>query len=200
MKKYLPHIFVFLVFIVLLVLAINKKSSVIENTLVMDEITRIEQLSVVEEEGQESNITPQDLNKLKELVKEDKIAESYAKELEWLVEHNESQHILHSTSFMRDYIETGKDSPCVPHELWHVSLFAKHGDMDYARQQAKYVEKGYKAWEESIDKKREAYAQFYKSLDELKAMIKEAIAKLKQNDYSEKTLEQLELIGSVGLC
>jgi len=200
MKKYFPHIFVFLVFIVLLVLAINKKSSVIGNALVIDEITRIEQFSVVEEEGQKSNITSQDLNKLKELVKEDRIAESYAKELEWLVEHNESQHILHSTSFMRDYIETGKDAPCVPHELWHVSLFVKHGDMEYAKKQAESVEKGYRAWEKSVDEKRKAYPQFYRSLDQLKAMIKEAIARLKQNDYSDKTLEQLELIGAVGLC
>jgi len=199
MKKYLPYIFVFLVFIVLLVLAINKKSSVIGNVAIFEEITKTEQLSV-QEENKPSNITSYDLSKLKDLVKGDDIAESYVRELEWLITHNESQHILHSTSFMRDYIKTGKDVSCVPHELWHVSLFAKHGDMDYAKKQAKSVEKSYDAWEKSVDEKRKAYPQFYKTLDELKKRIQNMLIKLKQNDYSNDTLEELELIGTVGLC
>lgn len=199
MKKYLPYIFVFLVFAILLVLAVSKKSSVIGNAEIFKEITKIEQLSV-QDEDKPNNVTAQDLSKLKDLVKDDNIAESYVRELEWLITHNESQHILHSTSFMREYIETGKDVPCVPHELWHVSLFVKHGDMDYAKKQAKSVEKSYPAWEKSVEVKRKAYPQFYKSLDELKKRIKDAMVKLRQNDYSSNTLEELELIGTVGLC
>ena len=101
---------------------------------------------------------------------------------------------------MRDYIETGKDVLCVPHELWHISLFVKHGDMDYAKKQAKSVEKSYPAWEKSVDKKREAYPQFYKTLDELKKRIQAVLVKLRQNDYSSITLEELELVGTKGLC
>lgn len=199
MRKYIPYFVVFTALIILLALFAQRKPSITGNATILSEISRIEQLSVQDEEGN-SNLTSKDLAKLKELVKGDKVAESYVNELEWLINNGEDRHILHSTLFMREYIKAGKDVPCVPHELWHIALFVRHGDMEYAKKQAKNIEKGYAAWERSIEMKRKAYPQFYKSLDELKHEILEAIAKLKTDNYSESTLEKLELIGSVGLC
>ena len=196
MRDYIPYAVVLLVFIVLLALFANQKPSITGNAAIINEISRIERLSVQFEDGK-SNITSKDLQKLKDLVKGDKIAESYGKEIEWIIMHNESQHILHSTLFMREYIKTGKDIPCVPHELWHIALFAKYGDMGYAKKQAKNIEKGYAAWERSIEAQREIYP---KSLDQFKQVVREAVLKLKKNDYSEKTLRQLELIGLQGIC
>ena len=199
MRRYIPYVIIFFIFAALLGLSARQKPRITGNLTIIDEINQIAQRSMEDEEGN-INVTLKDLQNLKEIVKGDKIAESYVKELEWLVEHNESQHIMHTTSFMSEYIETGKDILCVPHELWHISLFIKHDNIDYARKQVRYVEKKYKTWENSIEKKRRAYPQFYKSLNDLKVMIKEATAKLKLNDFSNNTLEQLELIGSMSVC
>jgi len=198
MKKYQSA----LVFLTLIILAVScslQKSKVIGNTNVVNEITRVEQLSVMDEEGN-NNLTVKDLEKLEASTKGDKIAEDYVTELKWLVEHNESQHLLHETLYMREYIQTGKDVPCIPHELWHISLFVKLGDMDYAKSQLKPIEEGYNVWVRNVEAKRKAYPQFYNSLDNLEQMSKEAIQKLKQNDYSDETLDQLDTIGAVAIC
>jgi len=199
MKKYISYAAVLSIFIILLAACSLQKSKVIGNPNVVNEITRIEQLSVMDENGN-NNITVRDLQVLGALTKGDKIAEDYVEEIKWLVDHNESQHLLHETLYFREYIKTGEDVPCIPHELWHVSLFVKHGDMDYAKSQLKPIEDGYDSWVKNVEAKRKAYPQFYNSLDELEQMSKEAIRKLKQNDYSEKTLEQLDTIGAVAIC
>ena len=140
------------------------------------------------------------MDNLEILVKGDKIAEEYFEELRWIVDHNGSQHILHSTSFMREYINTGKETSCLPHELWHLSLFIRHGDIAYAEEHFHQLDDEYEEWAESVEAKREAYPQYYKSFDELKKMSKDSIENLKKKDYSNKTLDQLELIGTIGLC
>ena len=199
MKKYFPYVAVFLIFGALLVTFALKKPSTIGNANIINEITRIEQLSITDENGI-NNLTVNDLQALDKLTKGDKIAEDYVEELKWLVGHNESQHLLHETLYMREYIKTGKDIPCIPHELWHVSLFVKHGDMAYAKSQLKPIEEGYDAWVKNAEAKRKTYPQFYNGLDELEQMSKKSIEKLKQNDYSNKTLGQLDLIGAEAVC
>ena len=199
MKKYIPYIVLFLIFIILLAACSLQKPKVIGNSAVINEITHIEQLSVMDENGN-NNLTLRDLQNLEALTKGDKIAEDYVTELKWLVGHNESQHLLHETLYMREYLKTGEDVPCIPHELWHVSVFIKYGDMAYAKNQLKDVEEGYDAWVRNVEQKRKVYPQFYNSLDELEQMSKDSIEKLKQNDYSNKTLEQLDIIGAAAIC
>ena len=199
MITYRKIIIVGVVLIILLVSFSLQRRKVIGNPDVINEITRIEKLGAPDENGS-SNIIPQDLNRLKELVKEDKIAESYVNELDWLVRNGEGQHILHTTLYMREYIKTGEDVPCIPHELWHVSLFVKHGDIDYAKKRLKSIEKNYDVWVKSVEEKRKAYPQFYNGSEELEQMSRESIEKLKQNNYSNKTLEQLDIIGAAALC
>ena len=199
MKKTLKILILSIIFGALLVSCSLQKPSIIGNANVINEITRVEQLSLPDDKGH-SSITVKDLQKLESLIKGDKIAEDYVKELKWLVGHNESLHLLHTTLFMRDYINTGNDTPCVPHDLWHISLFIKHGDIDYAKRQLKSIEAGYDDWVKSAEEKRKDYPQFYNSLEELEQMSIESIKRLKQNDYSEKTLEQLDLIGASELC
>lgn len=198
MKKHPLLIMAFLI-LILFVISCSQKSKAAANTGTLNEITRIEKLSISDENGN-SNITPQDLVELKELLKEDKIGESYANELEWLVRNNESQHILHTTLYMREYIKTGVDVPCIPHELWHVSLFVRHGDMAYAKLQLKSIEENYDAWIKSLEKKRKNYPQFYNGSGEIEQMSKESIEKLKKNNYSNQTLDELDKIGAGALC
>lgn len=175
------------------------RGSIIGNKEMLDEISHIEQLSMPDENGS-TNITVGDLRNLEALAKGDKISEDYAKEFRWLVEHNESLHLVHTTYLMREYINTGKDTPCIPHELWHVSLYIRHGDIDYAKSQLIPIEDEYPAWAKSAGEKRKAYPQFYNGLDELEKMSMETIEKLKHGDYSNETLDELDTIGAVELC
>lgn len=198
MKKYQSAL-VFSILIILVASCSPQKSKVIGNSNVVNEITGIEQLSVMDVEGN-NNLTVNDLQALEALTKGDKIAEDYVEEIKWLVLNNESQHLLHETLYMREYIKTGEDVPCIPHELWHVSLFVKHGDMDYAKSQLKPIEEGYGAWIKNVEAKRKAYPQFYNSLDELEQMSRESIERMKQNDYSNQTLDELDKIGAAALC
>ena len=199
MKKYIPYVIVFLIFIILLVYFSLQKPKVIGNADLINEITHIEQLSVIDEE-RNNNLTVRDLQNLEALTKGDEIAEDYVEELKWIVEHNESQHLLHETLYMREYIKTGVDVPCIPHELWHVFIFVKHGDIDYAKKQLKYIEKNYDAWVKSVEEKRKDYPHFYNGSEELEQMSRESIENLKQNNYSNRTLEQLGLMGAAALC
>jgi len=199
MKKHISYAAVLSIFIILLAACSLQKSKVTGNQDITNEITRIEQLSVMDEDGN-SNLTLTDLQALELSTKDDKTAKDYVEEIKWLVEHNESQHLLHETLYMREYLKTGEDIPCIPHELWHVSLFAKHGDMNYAKSKLKPIEEGYNAWVKNVEEKRKEHPQFYNSLDDLEQMSKEAIQKLKQNDYSNKTLDELDTIGAVAIC
>jgi hypothetical protein len=197
-KKYFIFIGIFLALAAFLLFFFNGKG-VVGNQDAMNELTKIEKLSVPDENGN-SKITLEDLNGLENIVKGDHAAEEHFEELRWLVSHNQSEHIIHSTSFMREYIETGKETPCLPHELWHLSLFIKYGDVEYAEEHFHHLDDEYDEWVKSVEAKRELYPQYYKSLDELEKMSRESIENLKKKDYSSKTLEQMDLIGQVGLC
>ena len=200
MKKYIHYVAALLIFsVLLLVSCAPKKSNVIGNKDIISEITRIEQLSMMDEDGN-SNLTVDDLRQLQELIQGDKIAQDYTTELRWLVAHNESQHLLDTTSFMREYIDTGKDTPCLPHELWHISKYIRYGDLDYAKDEVNSLDEKYIAWVKGAEAKRKVYPQFYTGLDDLKQKSKEAISKLKQNDYSNETLNHLEAIGADAVC
>ena len=200
MKKYIHYVAALLIFsVLLLVSCAPKKSNVIGNKDIISEITYIEQLSMMDEDGN-SNLTVDDLRQLQELIQGDKIAQDYTTELRWLVAHNESQHLLDTTSFMREYIDTGKDTPCLPHELWHISKYIRYGDLDYAKDEVNSLDEKYIAWVKGAEAKRKVYPQFYTGLDDLKQKSKEAISKLKQNDYSNETLNHLEAIGADAVC
>ena len=200
LKKNLQIIIILVILGIFLFGCAPHKSGVVGNPKVINEIARIEALSVVDAEGQQNNLTVADLDKLKELVKGDDISQSLVDELQWLIANNESTHILHTTGFIRDYFTTGKDIPCVPHEMWHISLYIKHGYMNYAKTQIEELGKIYPEWEGSVDQKSKAFPQFYHGLDDLKSKIKQILPQLKKGNYTQDILDQLDLIGEAGVC
>ena len=197
-KKYFLA-FVSLVVIIALVFFYSKKSGIVGNTEIINEITRIEELSFQSEQGA-SNLTVNDLQKLKNFVKGDETAESYMKEIEWLIAKGQIEHIAHSTSFLKEYVRTGDSTPCLPHELEHIALFIRYGDFRYAKDGIKDIDSIYIKWEKSVDKKSKESPLFYRGLDSLKIMSKDAIKKIKAEDFSNETLDQIELIGNAGIC
>ncbi len=182
----------------ILAFVLSSKKKVIGDSELLSEINQVEQLSIYEEGKR--NVTVEDVQRLKKLSAKDETALTYAEDIEWLVEKGETLHLKHTLSFMRDYISTGEDIPCLPHELWHISLFAKYGDLEHAREHAAALREEYLAWEESVEQKKKKFPQYYTTLDTLKENIRQVIPKIEQGDYSKETLEKISEIGQAGLC
>lgn len=197
MKKTGIIILVALIALSSMVIFITKKSGhAVGNPELISEIGRIEGLGM--QPG--GNISVADLQRLKELVAGDETAESHYREIEWMARNGQSEHIQHSASFLKEYVKSGEDVPCLPHELWHIALFARNGDIDYAKQEAGDIDAVYNAWMSSAEKKREQYPQFYKGFEQQKLFIESVIIRLKQGDFSNETLSRMELIGAAGIC
>ena len=198
MKKYLGVLLIILVAGLVLFFFL-RKSSVVGNREVLTEITRLEKLSLLDDNGK-NNMTEKDLTILQNLVKKDKVASGQTEELVLLVKSGKADHISQSLSFLREYVETGDSTPCLPHELWHLGVFAENGYLDHAQEHVASLDATYKNWEKRVDQKRKNFPKYYIKLDALKAEIQEALQRLKQGDWSNETLTQLHEIGRKGLC
>ncbi len=198
MKKYLGVLLMILVVGLGLFFSL-RKSSVVGNQEVLAEISQLEELSLLDDEGK-NTITEKDLARLQDLVKKDKVASGKTEELVLLVKSSKAAHISHSLSFLREYVETGDSTPCLPHELWHLGVFAENGYLDHAKEHVASLDTAYRDWEKSVDQKRKNFPQYYIKLDALKAEIQEALQRLKRDDWSNETLTQLHEIGEDGLC
>ncbi len=198
-RTWLIILLILIIFGILIYSFLSQKSKLIGNPDVLEEISRLEQKSILDENGNR-NIIVDDLTMLQESVKEDAIAESYVDDLEWLLAHNESEHLLHITTFLTNYIKTGTDTPCVPHAIWHIGLYLKYGDLDRAHEEIEGIDSEYTDWIENIDKKRDKYPQYYLHFDELDQKVKDAITKLHTQDFSNETISELEVIGAEGIC
>ena len=199
MKKYIPYLIVIFVFLVLLAYSVFKPSPVVKNQAVLDEITRLEILGQINATGGVA-LQTEDLAEIEHLVKDDRVAKEYIDELQLLVDQGEKEHVVHSLGFLRDYVETGKEMPCLPHELWHISLFIELHQMSFVEQKIPALRKEYPLWEQSVDRKRLQYPQYYTTLDTLKAQIQNSIGRLEQKDYGNTTIQELKNIGERGLC
>lgn len=178
---------------------LKKSSGITGNTQILQEIERVEQLSLLDDEGK-SHIKKEDLNALSALVEKDDLASGHVEDMILLIEKGKGDHVAHTLSLLRDYIKTGDESPCLPHELWHIGIFIENGEVEYAKEQIGDLQDDYKKWEESIELKKEKFPQYFKNLDTLKSQMQDAIAKLESGDFSEETLKQLDEIGEKGIC
>ncbi len=169
------------------------------NSALVEEVDRIQVLARTDENGK-TNITAAELDKIKGMFARDVIALSYIDKLEWLIEKNESEHLLHVTGFLREYAKTGQDKPCFPHELWHIALIARHGEVEHAFEHAEGLEEKYSAWEKDIDEKRKAYPRFFGNLDEVKKEGLLALERIRSNDMGNETLSLMEKTGQEGPC
>ena len=184
---------------VIALLLTMKPSSIAKNPEAITEINKIEDLS-----RSDFNSSPPiklaDLEKLKQLGEHDSTVSEYMDELEWMLEKNLSEHLLHTTGFLRIYLTTGENIPCVPHELWHIALMIRYNDTDHALEHADDLDKTYAAWEKSASKRATAYPAYYKGLNQTKVEIKDALERIERRDLSEETLVLLEKVGEEGVC
>jgi hypothetical protein len=131
-------------------------------TAAQTEITRLTSLAANEE------ITAEDLNGLKAMLKEDPDAEHYVDELIAMVEFKEYEHVGHSLSFLSSYISTGKNTLCPAHELAHYYVLMRHGEVHDAEHALEEAEETYDEWEE----KAREYSKQYPGTESFEAISK----------------------------
>lgn len=173
--------------------------AIIGNAVAIQQVAHLMNLSIQDDDGN-INMTKKDLQNVAYAFSDDPIAIRHLQEVHWMLLNNEQDHILHSLDFLYEYIKTGKELPCVPHELWHIGLYLEHNEMEKVAKAIPLLDEQYEEWEISIDQKRKVFPQFYTLLDVLKEEMKEAIARLQRYDFSQDTKDLLKEIGEIGMC
>ncbi|MBI5389471.1 hypothetical protein HZB01_03765 [Candidatus Woesearchaeota archaeon] len=141
-----------------------------------------------------------DFGQLSELTEEDPYAHGLVQETIWLAEHNESKHVGHALSFLKDYITTGNKDICIPHELVHIKLYIKHGDFELANTQATMVQKYHDSWKKNVQKQYEKYPQFYSNYEQLLSSIEQVIPRLLAKQYDNETIQLLDFVEAHEVC
>jgi len=182
-----------LLFLAIFLVACSKTTgSIVGSQLVSAEITRISELAL------DRNLTLEDLSKLRELTKNDKVAVGEFKEMDWLVAHNESDHAAHGMAFLNGYVQTGELTKCVAHEMQHIRLYLKYNDTGMVKDALGELDP--QAW---IDRSQSLMAKFpayYKNFPQVKDAVLSSINSLKAMDYSDAVKKKLEFIENSAVC
>lgn len=130
MKKTSAWLTILLFFVLIFIVSVYsivrtykpEQTNVVGNQEVLNEINRL-LLPVYYQ-----NITESDLNKLKELTKNDNYSSNEVNELALLARYKEYPHIGHGLGFLYTYVKTGKQPICPGHSISHYYVFLKHGE------------------------------------------------------------------------
>ena len=117
-----------------------------------------------------------------------------------MLDHNETEHIAHTLGFLGEYLATGKESPCTPHELWHATLYIKHGDSEGAEHAIEDALASYPLWVAEAEAKREKFPQFYTHFDAQKEEAAYLIGQLRKGDYTDEAVGRVEALGEIAVC
>lgn len=197
--KYLP--FIILAVGLLLsgaIIAYYNSKSLIGNQDILQEIDRISELPV--KQVIYDNLTAADFAALDEMTKDDPEAHSFIDEAVWLAEHNEPQHVGHSLYFLEEYIKTGTDEICIPHELEHIKIYLEHDAVDLAEKQTAFVQEYEDSWREKVETQHDKYPQFYPEFDKLMDSVDAVLPRLAEKKYDNETMELLSFIQKNEVC
>jgi hypothetical protein len=198
MKK-LPFIIlgIGIVLSVLVVLLVNSKS-VIGNTILIDEIKKISEMPY--DQYVYDLVTTEDLALLMELTKDDSHARGFLQEAIWLIDHYEPVHVGHALFYLSEYVRTGEDEFCVPHELTHINLYLQHGSIEFAEAQISVLGKYKGEWIDKTERLYERFPQYYKNYDEFMSSVDTVMDRLKNKQYDEETTRLLDFVEQYGVC
>ena len=146
------------------------------------------------------NLTGADTARVLALSK-DPVEQFYAKEFEWLVKHNEYDHLNHPLTFLDWYERTGEETFCAPHELGHLAAYIENGDISFAEETYVVIKQKRHLWNEKEVINEQKYPQFYKMVrTELAPKMDKAMSLLDKKDYGNETLALLEEIDLKSVC
>ena len=176
----------------------GRPHTIIGNKQVLDEIHRLSLLPY--NQYAYDNLTVQDLVPLQRMVEQDAYAHDFMDEAVWLLNHHEYEHVGHSLYYLQEYVTTGEDDVCIPHELSHIRVYLKYQDFGLVEAQTKVVEKYEQSWLDAGKKRYTKFPQYYVKFEEIKPKIDEVVMRLKAQEYDQKTADLLEYIDENQIC
>ena len=170
----------------------TNSNSIVNNKSILQEIDNLEKTSL------NRNLTYHDYDTLRELTKEDPVAQDEFKEIDWLTLHGEEEHASHSLGFLQSYAETGEKTPCFGHELSHIRLYIIHNDIPMAEDAIQELD--VQSWITNAEQSRARFPQYYKNFDAIKTKALDTVERLKKTDYSPQTLAQIDYLEENAPC
>ena len=172
----------------------NSTAATIKNPALKAEISQLQQ------DMETRNLTGADTAKVLEL-SNDPVEQFYAKEFEWLVKHNEYDHLNHPLTFLDWYERTGEETFCAPHQLGHLAAYIENGDIAFAEETYAVIKQKRHLWDEKEVINEQKYPQFYSMVStELVPKMDQAMRFLDKKDYGNETLALLEDIDLKSVC
>lgn len=193
-RKHYVRISIFLVLTFGIILFLINYTGVVGNKKILEEIVRIDMIS------EERNVSVNELSKLNKMTKRDSIANSYVKEMAWLIDHGYGQHSTHSLGYLFNYIQTGRYSPCVPHELEHSILYAVNGDKFMSDKSLETAKKYYAQWyfnEKALYNDNQVKIS---QLDEASIEVRKIMRSIEAGQVGADIKIEAERIGDLGFC
>ena len=172
----------------------NSTAATIKNPALKAEISQLQQ------DMETRNLTGADTAKVLELSK-DPVEQFYAKEFEWLVKHNEYDHLNHPLTFLDWYERTGEEIFCAPHQLGHLAAYIENGDIAFTEETYAMIKQKRHLWDEKEVINEQKYPQFYAMVStELVPKMDQAMKLLDKKNYSNQTVELLKQIDLKSVC
>ena len=157
--------------------------------------TEINRLKAIAEDR---NLTVQDYYQLNQLTQPIPYYQDGLKEIEWLTEHGEADHAAHGLSYLLLYSQTGKEYTCLIHDLSHIESYLQYKDFVMAEEAIQELDAQH--WIDGAEKSRQRLPQYYKNFDQLKATVLDTVLRLKNKDYSQTTIDQIEYLDKTAPC
>ncbi|MFA4887820.1 MAG: hypothetical protein WC595_06430 [Candidatus Nanoarchaeia archaeon] len=157
--------------------------------------TEINRLKAVAEDR---NLTVEDYSQLNQLTQPIPYYQDGLKKIEWLTEHGEADHAAHGLSYLLLYSQTGKEYACLIHDLSHIESYLHYNDLAMAEEAIKELDA--QPWIDKAEKSRQRLPQYYKNFDQLKATVLDTVERLKNKNYSQTTLDQIEYLDKTAPC
>jgi hypothetical protein len=144
---------------------------------VSSEISRLASLA------SDGSIRTDDLATLRGLIEDNRAAEHEFEGLEFLVEHGEHGHAVHSLAFIETIVATGMGIACPEHEVAHYYVFAKYGEEELAEHSLHEAEEQIEEWEPKAREFSERYNTGI-SFDDRLAELNERIEQIESGSYN----------------
>src|SRR3989338_448504 len=190
---------VFMLLILSAIAGCSQNAGIINNPEILAQLEPVIKLSLMDS----ANLIPlkrSDLDALNRSVMLDSKASHHLEEMYWMIDHNETEHIAHTIGALEEYLKTGRESFCTPHELWHAALRLKHQDAEGVEHAIEDASESFSLWAAQGEEKREKFPQFYIRFDAQKEEAAYLIGQLRKGNHSDALVGRIETLGESAVC
>ena len=155
----------------------TQQNIIIGNRQLISQVRNLSDLS------NDNATTVEMLQPLRQQVTDDPYALDIVNEAIWLTKYKEYEHSGHSFAFLLYYVNDGTKILCPGHELEHIQLYVKHDDFSLMNETIEGIENTYPEWKQIAYQRQQKFPNIYRNLDNLSAVMEEALAKVKAGNY-----------------